>query len=138
MVKQTPEGKVKKQIDALLEQYQCYSIKPATGGYGVSGALDYACNLSRLSFYIEAKAGNGKVSALQHNQILKIMESGAIAIVVGPDDMTELENILRLMEQTIYDPLGNGGSTYQIARVAALHLCESWGIDFPEEIKNLF
>lgn len=134
MGKQTPEGKVKKDIDGLLKQYQCYSIKPATGGYGVSGALDYACSLKHIGFWVEAKAKNGKVSALQHHQIVQIFASDGIPVVVGPEDIEDFEGLLRMIEQHAYH--GNHSMHIQLIRNTARGMCERWGVEFPDDMSG--
>lgn len=105
----TPEGRVKKEIAALLKRYDLYYHMPVTGGYGHSGVLDYsACQPitipasavgQRLGRYlgIEAKSVKTRhgVTALQQRTIDNIQAAGGLALVVNEDNLDELERILR-------------------------------------------
>ena len=51
----TPEGRVKKQVSAMLKKYGAYYEMPVPGGFGKSG-LDYlGCFMGKF-FSIETKA----------------------------------------------------------------------------------
>lgn len=81
----TPEGRVKKQITALLKQYpHVFYDMPVPGGYGKS-TLDYIGCAGGLFFAIEAKAP-GNVPTDQQKLLLgRIEQAGGVTFVVsGP------------------------------------------------------
>lgn len=77
----TPEGRVKKQLRAVLDEIGVYYFMPATGGYGRSGVPDIVGCAAGKFFAIECKAPGGKVTALQHREINKIIMEQGVAFV---------------------------------------------------------
>ena len=94
----TPEGKVKKKVDALLDKYKCYYRKPVTGGYG-KAALDYeGCSRGRF-FAVETKPAGEKPTDRQLFIAETIREAGGRAfVVIGDDGLAELEQWLATSE----------------------------------------
>jgi Holliday junction resolvase len=67
---------------------------PIGTGYGSSGVPDFlACHEGHF-IGIEAKAGKGKTTALQEDNMRRIRESGGTTIVVNEDNMVELLTLL--------------------------------------------
>jgi hypothetical protein len=67
---------------------------PIGTGYGSSGVPDFlACHEGHF-IGIEAKAGKGKTTALQEDNMRRIRESGGTTIVVNENNLTELEELL--------------------------------------------
>lgn len=67
---------------------------PIGTGYGSSGVPDFlACHEGHF-IGIEAKAGKGKTTALQEDNMRRIRESGGTTIVVNEENLTELEELL--------------------------------------------
>ncbi len=105
----TPEGKVKKKIDAILKPYkasgQLWYTKTAGSMFGTNGVPDYVCNLrdgpyvegsyQSTFFTIEAKAGKGEPTALQEAQMEAIEKSGGFALVINEKNLDVLEAFLR-------------------------------------------
>ena len=90
----TPEAKVKKQIRKILDTTRTYYAMPIGTGYGSSGVPDFlACHEGHF-IGIEAKAGKGKTTALQEDNMRRIRESGGTTIVVNEDNMVELLTLL--------------------------------------------
>jgi Holliday junction resolvase len=90
----TPESKVKKQIRKILDTTRTYYAMPIGTGYGSSGVPDFlACHEGHF-IGIEAKAGKGKTTALQEDNMRRIRESGGTTIVVNEDNLNELEELL--------------------------------------------
>ena len=80
----TPEGKIKKKIDAMLKsKSNLWYFKPQAGQYGRSGVPDYIiCHLG-IFITIEAKADKTKKpTALQAQCMEKIEAAGGKAYVV--------------------------------------------------------
>jgi hypothetical protein len=90
----TPESKVKKQIRKILDTTRTYYAMPIGTGYGSSGVPDFlACHEGHF-IGIEAKAGKGKTTALQEDNMRRIRESGGTTIVVNEDNLVELLALL--------------------------------------------
>jgi len=97
---QTPEGKVKARIKALLNQYDVYFTMPIGTGYGSAGVPDFVCCVPPHGGFlaIEAKAGDGKTTALQDRHIESINVRGGRALVVNE---TGLEALVELLERMV-------------------------------------
>jgi len=91
----TPEGRVKKKLRALLDEVGVYYFMPATGGYGRSGVPDIVGCMNGKFFAIECKAPGGKVTALQHREINKIIMAQGVAFVYD-GSMDDAEVLRRL------------------------------------------
>lgn len=89
----TPEAKVKAKVRRLLEAAGVYYFMPATGGYGRSGVPDIVGCCDGKFFAIECKAGKGKTTALQDNELRKIKEAGGIALVINEDNIMDVNLI---------------------------------------------
>lgn len=78
----TPEGKVKKQIKAVLDRHRCYYFMPVQNGMGAPG-LDFHCTVpGGMSLNIEAKAPGKKPTARQLLTMEAMRSAGAYTIVV--------------------------------------------------------
>ena len=90
----TPEAKVKKQIRKILDTTRTYYAMPIGTGYGNSGVPDFlACHEGHF-IGIEAKAGKGKTTALQEDNLKRIRESGGTTLVVNEENLDELKQLL--------------------------------------------
>jgi hypothetical protein len=80
----TPEGIVKKNITAVLKHYgdRVYYFMPATHGYGRSGVSDFVGWADGRAFAIEAKAADGRLTALQLAEQSKCSVAGGYAIII--------------------------------------------------------
>jgi hypothetical protein len=92
---QTPEGKVKDKVKALLRKYNAYSFMPVQAGYGAS-TLDFLCCINGRFLAIETKAPGKKPTLRQEFVIEAIVKAGGVALVVD-GDTTELEQSLKEM-----------------------------------------
>lgn len=90
----TPEGKVKKQVRAILDYFGAYYFFPATGGYGRSGVPDIVGCLNGRFFGIEIKAGKNAPTALQERELATIRAKGGLAVVVNEHSLDALYNAL--------------------------------------------
>jgi hypothetical protein len=81
----TPESKVKKKVYELFDEYgsNAYRITPTTGGYGSSGAPDIVVCFFGNYIGVECKAGKGKPTALQMNNLQNIVKAGGYAYIVN-------------------------------------------------------
>ena len=87
----TPEAKVKAKIKAILKAHNIYYAMPIGTGYGNSGVPDFLCCVNGKFLAIEAKAGNGKTTALQQKNLERIKESGGITAVIYETNIAYLE-----------------------------------------------
>ena len=94
----TPEGKVKKKVVDILKAAGAYYFFPATGGFGRSGVPDIVVCLKGQFIGIECKAGYNKPTALQENELQKIVDAGGRGLVVNEDTLTLLPWWLGLKE----------------------------------------
>jgi Holliday junction resolvase len=90
----TPEKKVKDKVKKILDKLGCYYFFPATGGYGKSGVPDIIICFKGHFVGIECKAGKGVVTALQANELKKIMENGGDTLVVNEENLSDVETWL--------------------------------------------
>lgn len=76
----TPEKIEKDLIDAYLKKIEgLYLIKPATGGFGVSGTADRVGCFRTLFFAIEIKRAGKQPTPLQWKRIREVEASGGKA-----------------------------------------------------------
>ena len=83
----TPEAKVKAKIKAILKAHNVYYAMPIGTGYGNSGVPDFLCCVNGKFLAIEAKAGKGKVTALQHKNLREIQDAGGITLVINEENL---------------------------------------------------
>ena len=98
----TPEGKIKKKLDAMLKEFapELWFYSPQSGIYGRSGVPDrIACYFGRF-YGIECKADKTKqITDLQAQCISKIVQAGGYAITVYDDNsINELRTHLIAMK----------------------------------------
>lgn len=99
----TPEGKVKAGIKKILKDMGAYYSMPVMTGYGNSGTPDFLCCYKGVFFGIEAKANNGKLTALQQKAHEDIRNAGGFVFVVYPNDLEYLaENIVEYCLDVIF------------------------------------
>jgi hypothetical protein len=82
-VAQTPEGKVKDKIKKILKANNIYFAMPMGTGYGNAGVPDFLCCFGGRFLAIEAKAGDGKTTALQKKNLAEIEACGGDSWVVN-------------------------------------------------------
>lgn len=90
----TPEGKVKKQCVALLNQYKVYYFFPVASGYGRVGIPDIVACADGHFLAVECKAGGNKPTALQEAEMLKIRNAGGTTLVINEDNINQLQEWL--------------------------------------------
>jgi hypothetical protein len=100
----TPEGKIKKKINKILDKYKVeghmYSYMPVPGGYG-KATLDYLGFFYGLGFAIEAKRPDKKPTSRQEVVIKQIRESLAQVFIINDDEsLTEFEDWLQSVSMT--------------------------------------
>ena len=92
----TPEGRVKKQIEAWLKDKQAYYYFPSQNGRGRVGIPDIIAALPHLNgrlVGIEVKAPGKRANTTpnQDRELRWINRAGGIALVV--DDVSQLEKL---------------------------------------------
>jgi Holliday junction resolvase len=91
----TPEGRIKKQIKAILAEYGVYYFMPAPGFTCKVGVPDYICCLNGHFIAIEAKAGRKLPTLLQQRELDLINAAGGVALVVNADNIHAFPLILQ-------------------------------------------
>ena len=81
----TPEAKVKEKIKKILKAHGAYYAMPIGTGYGSSGVPDFLVCLNGKFLAIEAKAGKGKVTALQLKNLREIQDAGGVTLVLNEE-----------------------------------------------------
>jgi Holliday junction resolvase len=94
----TFEGKVKDAVTKILREFDAYYFFPVTGGFGHSGVPDIVACYRGYFIAIECKAGKGKTTALQDQQIEKIRTAGGVAIIVNEDEVAMVKLTLETVE----------------------------------------
>lgn len=89
---QTPEGKVKAKVKALLNRAKAYYFMPVQAGYGAPG-LDFHCVFHGHAFFIETKAPGKKMTPRQEQTARKMRAAGGVVFVVdGEESLAEVES----------------------------------------------
>lgn len=92
----TPEGQVKRKIDAWLDRNmpEHWRYKPRGGPYGVAGTPDYLICWLGIFIAFEVKADDDKdLTGLQRQRLLEIQAAGGVAAMVRGYDIARLEAI---------------------------------------------
>lgn len=91
----TPEGKVKKQVKALLDGYdRVHTFMPVPSGFGRQG-VDFHCGVAGYALYIETKAPGGDLSPRQREFCWNVAAAGnAVFIVSDSGGLKALEGWL--------------------------------------------
>lgn len=84
----TPEGKVKKAINKVLDKYKgkVYKFMPVPGGFGPS-SLDYILCVGGSFLAIEAKAPGKKPTPRQNAIIGAITRAGGTVFLIDSEEM---------------------------------------------------
>ena len=71
---------------------------PIGTGYGSSGVPDFLACKNGLFIGIEAKAGKGKTTALQEDNLRRIQESGGISLVINESNVADLATAIETLD----------------------------------------
>jgi len=93
----TPEALVKKKIRKILDDNNVYYAMPIGTGYGNSGVPDFLCCIAGRFVAIEAKAGKGKTTALQDDNLRRIRAAKGAAIVLNEENLYTLEPLIHFI-----------------------------------------
>ena len=97
----TPEGNIKRKLDATLKHHGIWYYSPQSGPFGKSGIPDRVAIVKGRFIGIECKADRGKKpTALQLKTMKEIEEQGGKCFVVY-DDATIHKVIDYITEQVI-------------------------------------
>jgi hypothetical protein len=86
----TPEAKVKAKVKKVLNDMNAYYVMPVTSGFGNSGAPDFLVCYRGRFIGVECKAGTGKVTALQQDNLDRIVKNGGTALVINESNIDSL------------------------------------------------
>jgi len=93
----TPERKVKRQVVAILKEYDLYYFFPAANGLGRAGIPDIVVCAWGSFLGLECKAGKGTTTKLQDKELSAIRRAGGTAMVINEDNVDALRPVLQLM-----------------------------------------
>jgi hypothetical protein len=97
----TPEAKVKKKAKMVLDNLGAYHFSPMTGGYGNSGVPDIVACYEGFFLGIECKAGKGKPTLLQLDNLKRIDASGGYSVVVNESNVEQLKELIQSWVNTV-------------------------------------
>ncbi len=94
----TPEGKVKKQVKAILDKHKPYVwyFMPVSRGMGRSGIPDIIACIQGQFVGIEVKAATGRLKGVQKLELTAIESAGGIAMVVDPSNIEQFKLFVEL------------------------------------------
>ena len=102
----TPEGRIKRKIRGVLDNYRnvsnIYTYMPVPGGFGAP-SLDYLGCVNGMFFAIEAKRPGGKPTLRQLGTIQMLQSAGAAVFVISDDES------LRVFERWLERASATGG-----------------------------
>ena len=91
----TPEGKVKKEVDAILRRHKVWYFKPVQMGYGTHGIPDYICCVGGWFLGVECKGLDWKKPTnLQAACLDAIRMARGSTFVVTPSTIDQFENLV--------------------------------------------
>lgn len=93
---QTPEGRVKDKIKAVLKKHGAYFFMPVQNGYGTQ-TVDFLCCVKGRFLAIEAKAPGKKPTGRQEDVLAEVMAAGGTAIWLD-DKVMEVEQLERILQ----------------------------------------
>jgi len=105
----TPEGKVKKLTNEVLDKLGCYRFMPVQRGFGGAG-LDYFCCYLGRFFAVETKAPKKKLRPRQVVTAKVIAAArGTVFVVRDHADLFRLQRVLNAGDNygMIFDELGD-------------------------------
>lgn len=94
----TPEGKIKQQVNRIIDRYKgIYKHMPVPVGYGTQ-TLDYLLCVNGHFLAIETKAPGKKPTPRQRDTIERMERAGGIVLVIdGPDGLAKLTQVLEAL-----------------------------------------
>jgi len=108
----TPEGLVKRKVDALLAKYPVYYFKPVQMGLGSAG-LDYHCVVrvgdTPVAFFIETKRPGGKPTDRQEGLIRRLRGEfrANVFVIDGIHGLGQLEEWLKRLGRAVDNETAN-------------------------------
>jgi hypothetical protein len=107
----TPEGRIKRRINRILDDARVYYRMPVPSGFGRKVVDYYGCRPGDGRFFvIEAKAPGEKPTPLQRSELRRVYEGGGAAFMLDGDD----EDMLRFKTWLITPSFGAGSVAEQM------------------------
>lgn len=125
MAKQTPEGKVKKELLKLLDQFgeRCFYYMPVQNGMGQTGIPDVMAIINGVAFAFECKATpKQKPTTLQAFALQKIHKACGVAWMVDNESIELVKAVFANMEElpVTFTPY-NAEDAYNTEELAPLY-----------------
>jgi Holliday junction resolvase len=90
----TLEAKVKKKVKETLHSMGAYFLQPIGTGFGSMGAPDIVVCYKKFFIGVECKAGRGKLTALQQDNLKRISDNGGLALVINETNVSQLRELI--------------------------------------------
>lgn len=95
---ETPEGKTKRRVKKLLDQYGALHFSPFMAGMGASGVSDIICLYKGRFIAIECKADEKKLpTALQLKFLDRVRVWGGIGLLIHSGNLDLLQNTMDIL-----------------------------------------
>jgi Holliday junction resolvase len=94
----TPEGRVKKKVKELLDEYGAWYFMPYQAGFTRRGIPDIVGVLRGRMFAVETKAKGGRTTALQEQEMGKMDAQGCKTFVVEGENLFVLAAWLEIVK----------------------------------------
>lgn len=96
----TPERRVKKEVEKVLDANDVYYFYPSTHGYGRSGVPDIIACVAGKFLAIETKAAGKEATALQKREMKRIHDAGGVALeICGLEEVPVVLGWVRLLQR---------------------------------------
>ena len=99
------EKRFEEKIKKFLDEKGCYYIKHFANSYTKVGVPDILACVGGWFMGIEVKASNGKPSALQIHNLIKIRQAGGYAFLLYPDDFEKFKECVEEIQEGFNDSL---------------------------------
>ena len=94
------EKDLETKVKALLNSEGCWWVKYWGGGaYTKAGVPDLLVCCEGVFLGVELKAARGRPSELQIHELHKIRDSGGLAILLYPDDLSVFKNLIHAIKE---------------------------------------
>ena len=92
---------VKQQVVKMLKDRGAYYFYPVASGYMSIGVPDIVACVDGCFIGIECKAGKGKPTLLQLDNLKRIEASGGFSVVVNESNVNQLEELIKSWVNTV-------------------------------------
>jgi hypothetical protein len=92
------EGHLKDKVKEVCRKWGAFYGMPVAGAFGRAGLPDFVLSYKGHFIGVETKTMKGKATALQEHTLKEIRDSGAVALIIRPDNLHELEMVFKYID----------------------------------------